>query len=158
MKVLQQLAAFLLAAGFVFALTACAKEAQETITPEEEVVGTDWRTYGWVNGAGTVTRGEETTDVLVCIFTDEAVFYYDDAVQTVYDAAVYPEPIEDAQSTFASVSFDDRNGDGDSDVQLIFVQDDGTQTELVWYWDAENGFVFQTDDAPAEIPAQERGM
>lgn len=56
--------------------------------------------------------------------------------------------MEDAQSAFQSISFEDLNGDGDSDVTLSFDGDGGTV--LVWYWDAAEGYVLQPDAAAAE--------
>ena len=48
---------------------ACAAPEQE---PEQEmqtdIAGADWRTYGQVSDAGTITRAGEQTSVLACVF------------------------------------------------------------------------------------------
>lgn len=129
----------------VLFLTAC---AQKQVQEEEEVpVGEDWRTWGWVNDAGTIINGEDSKQVLICIFTDEADIYLDDDSQTLYASLPYPDTMEDARDAYQSASFEDRNGDGSSDVCLAFSHADGTQTELVWYWEEENGFVLQAENS-----------
>ena len=127
----------------VILLTACAKpQAQEE---EAMPAGEDWRTWGWVNDAGTIVNGEDTKQVLVCIFTDEADIYLDDDSQTLYASLPYPDTMEDAREAYLRASFEDLNGDGSSDVRLTFSHADGTQTERVWYWEEANGFVLQTE-------------
>ena len=136
----------LLLALLCLAFAGCGRRAEEPEVPDEEIAGADWRTWGTVQAAGTIARGGEETDVLVCLYRDEAVFYYNDASQTPYDQVEYPAPLEDAQSAFQNISFDDLNGDGDSDVTLAF--DSGTV--LVWYWDPAEGYVLQPDAAAAK--------
>ena len=138
----------LLLALLCLAFAGCGRRAGEPEVPGEEIAGADWRTWGTVQAAGTIVRGGEETDVLVCLYRDEAVFYYDDESETPYDRVEYPAPMEDAQSAFQSISFEDLNGDGDSDVTLSF-DGDGV-TVLVWYWDAAEGYVLQPDAAAAE--------
>lgn len=135
----RKLAALLLAAALPAALAACAH------SEPEEPAGADWRTWGTVSDAGTITQNGEATDVLVCVFREQAAFYYDDATQTLFAEAAYPQAMDDAREAYQSVSFDDRNADGSSDVQLTFLHDDGTQTTLVWYWEDGTGFVLQPD-------------
>lgn len=70
-------------------LAACAACAEKQQEPEEEqqIAGADWRTWGWVNDAESITQGAKTTDALVCVFTDEIDLYLDDETQTLYAAA-----------------------------------------------------------------------
>ena len=55
---------------------ACAAPEQE---PEQEmqtdIAGADWRTYGQVSDAGTITRAGEQTSVLACVFDSGVEFY-----------------------------------------------------------------------------------
>lgn len=99
---------------------ACAAPEQE---PEQEmqtdIAGADWRTYGQVSDAGTITRAGEQTSVLACVFDSGVEFYLDEETQTFFAEAVFPEKIEGAHDLFEALSLDDLNGDGDSDVQLI---------------------------------------
>ena len=86
MRSSRKIAAALLALLMLAACAACAEKQQE---PEEEpqIAGADWRTWGWVNDAESITQGGKTTDALVCVFTDEIDLYLDDETQTLYAAA-----------------------------------------------------------------------
>ena len=53
--------------------------------------------------------------------------------------------IPDAQEYFNDISFDDINGDGESDVSLGFVYAPGDSTSLIWIWDPEERYVFRED-------------
>ena len=139
----RKLAALLLAVFMIAACAACAEKQQDEPEEEQQIAGADWRTWGWVNDAGSVTHGGKTSDVLVCVFTDEIDLYLDDETQTLYAAASYPETIDDAREAYAGCSLDDRNGDGESDLQAEFVRSDGEKRTLTWYWEAEKGFVYQ---------------
>ena len=121
------------------------QSAAELETPDEDVAGADWRTWGLVQDAGTIVHGGEETDVLVCVNTDCLDLYYDDDTQTLYDYAQYPIALEDAPSAYQGTSFEDQNGDGNSDLTATFVHDDGTETVFVWFWDADAGFVYWED-------------
>ena len=119
---------------------ACAAPDQE---PEQEmqtdIAGADWRTYGQVSDAGTITRAGEQTSVLACVFDSGVEFYLDEETQTFFAEAVFPEKIEGAHDLFEALSLDDLNGDGDSDVQLML-----TGQTLIWYYDAASeSYVYQ---------------
>lgn len=142
------------AALLCLVLAGCGHRTAELEIPGE-IAGADWRTWGTIQAAGTIVRDGEETEVLVCLDPDEAVFFYDSAAQTVFDSAVYPAVIEDAGTAFAGCTFDDQNGDGNSDVQLEFRHADGREAVLVWYWDAENGAYAFSAEASALAEAQE---
>lgn len=117
---------------------ACAAPEQE---PEQEmqtdIAGADWRTYGQVSDAGTITRAGEQTSVLACVFDSGVEFYLDEETQTFFAEAVFPEKIEGAHDLFEALSLDDLNGDGD--VQLML-----TGQTLIWYYDAASeSYVYQ---------------
>lgn len=128
-------------------LLAGCRSATEAPGQSGEAAGADWRTWGWVQDAGTVIHDGEQTDVLVCVNTDCIDLYYDDDTQTLYARLRCPAPLDNAQSAYQSISFADQNGDGASDAQVSFVQGDGTETVFLWYWDADAGFVSQ-ESAP----------
>lgn len=137
---------FALLLALMLVLTGCAANAAEEEEISGDTAGADWRTWGWVNDAGTLTRDGEKTDVLVCVFTDSIMLYLDDETQTVVGAAEYPETMEDAREAYVSVSLDDQNGDGYSDLRAVFASPSGEETVLNWIWDAESGaFVCQPD-------------
>ena len=60
------------------------------------------------------------------------MLFYDDDTQTAFADLRYPYAIEDAKQSYASMTLLDQNGDGSADVRLVFLHEDGTQTELVW--------------------------
>ncbi len=110
---------------------------------QEDTAGADWRVSGTVVGSGTITRAGEPVDVLVTVGENSAAFYRDQSEQILFDQVSFPEPVPNAQENFSAVSFDDRNGDGESDVQLRFTDENGNLTELNWLWNGESGYVFQ---------------
>ena len=104
----------------------------------DEVAGSDWRTTGVVQDSGTVTRNGADTFVLVCVHASDAAFYYDTEEQTLFGTVEYPSPLAgDAWEMYRSTDFSDRNGDGNSDVTMVF-DDGGDELVMVWLWDAES--------------------
>ena len=146
MKHWKRVSALLLALVLCLALAAF---GCETNTDEEwEAVGSDWRTWGLVDDYGTVTRSSETVNVCVCVTADSIELYYDEPSQVLLAQVTLPDGIEDADAAFNGVSFDDLNGDGDSDLTARFLYEDGTERTCIWYWDAgAAGFALQEDAA-----------
>ena len=62
--------------------------------------------------------------------------------------------MESAAKAYESISFVDRNGDGQSDATLTLKQGEKTIT-WVWYWEDKEGFVYQSEpnQAHPEISA-----
>ena len=139
MKMGKRLMALLLGLLVSLSAAACTRQSQE------EVPGEDWRTRGTVQGSGIITRSGEDTPVLVCVHQDGASFYYDTREQTPCGGVDYPCPFPgDAQEAFRYVDFADRNGDGCSDVSMLFEGD----ILMVWYWDgAQGAFVFRPEES-----------
>ena len=121
------------------ALSVAAQEKVVKLKMQTDIAGADWRTYGQVSDAGTITRAGEQTSVLACVFDSGVEFYLDEETQTFFAEAVFPEKIEGAHDLFEALSLDDLNGDGDSDVQLML-----TGQTLIWYYDAASeSYVYQ---------------
>ena len=112
---------------------------------QEEAAGADWRVSGVVVGSGAITRDGETVDVLVTVGENSAAFYRDQPEQVLFDSVTFPQRQPDAQQRFSALSFDDQNGDGASDVQLSFTDENGGVTELSWLWDGAEGYVFRAE-------------
>ena len=110
---------------------------------QEDAAGQDWRVSGIVVGSGAITRDGETVDVLVTVGENRAAFYLDAPEQTLYGSVTFPETQPNARECFQAVSFADLDGDGASDVQLSFCQENGDVTELIWRCDPAEGYVFQ---------------
>ena len=111
----------------------------------DDVAGDDWRTTGVVVGSGTITHDGESVDVLVTVSESSAAFYRDLPEQILFDSVSFPVNIPDAEQSFNAISFDDMDGDGESDVLVSFIHENGDATELVWIWDPVERYVFRED-------------
>ena len=111
----------------------------------DNVAGDDWRTTGMVVGSGTVTHDGESVDVLVTVSESSAAFYRDLPEQILFDSVSFPMSIPDAEQAFNAISFDDINDDGESDVLVSFIHENGDATELIWIWDPVERYVFRED-------------
>ena len=133
MKHLSKCLALVLTAALVLGLAACGKDT----------TGDDWRASGVVTDYGTITRDGERVPVCICLSTENAGFYYDRDEQVWFDGVEFPMALADALTAYRSTSFDDLDGDGQSDVTMIFDHGDGSTTELVWLWYDDTGFEFE---------------
>ena len=111
----------------------------------DDVAGDDWRTTGMVVGSGTITHDGESVDVLVTVSESSAAFYRDLPEQVLFDSVSFPMSIPDAEQAFNAISFDDINDDGESDVLVSFIHENGDATELIWIWDPVERYVFRED-------------
>lgn len=100
----------------------------------DDVAGEDWRTTGVVVGSGTITHDGESVDVLVTADPNSAAFYRDQEEQVLFDSVAFPETIEDISSSAFQISFDDQNGDGESDVLVEIGHEDMSNTTMLWLW------------------------
>lgn len=107
-------------------------------------VGGDWRTWGIINDFGTIVRDGAETTVCVCVGDLTVDFYLDREEQTVYASVAYPSRIDNADAYYRSVSFDDLNGDGNSDIRITFSFKDGEETTLAWLWE-DTEFVYHAE-------------
>ena len=107
----KRLTPLLMALLMCLSLAACSSS-------DDPEAGGDWRTTGIVVGSGTITHGGESVDVLVTISSESAAFYRDEAEQILFDSVSFPMAIPDAKDAFTSISFDDLNADGESDVYI----------------------------------------
>ena len=110
-----------------------------------DVAGEDWRTSGMVAASGTITHEGESVDVLVTVSESSAAFYRDLPEQVLFDSVSFPADVPDAERSFLAISFDDIDGDGESDVWVSFLHEDGDTTDLVWIWDPAARYVFRED-------------
>ena len=119
--------AIVLALLMALTLAACGDQNDDP----NDVVGGDWRVTGVVRDSGSITRDGGDIDVLVCVNADSADFCYDDETYAIYDYVDYPITLQgDPWEEFRSIDFADRNGDGDSDVAMLF-ELDGQQVLMV---------------------------
>ena len=130
------LAAFLFLLLGWFLLLAPAREQEDP--PEENIAGSDWRTWGIIDDYGTLVRDGETIAFCACVHTQDTTLYYDTEDQVLLAELVYPAPVENAEQRYLGMDTADRNGDGSSDVLLRFSQKEGT-LELLFCWDPETG-------------------
>ena len=127
----------LLAVILCLGLTACGGT--------NDVAGDDWRTTGVVAGSGTITHDGESVDVLVTVSESSAAFYRDLPEQVLFDSVSFPMNVPDAEQAFNAISFDDIDGDGESDVLVSFIHENGDADELIWIWDPAERYVFRED-------------
>ncbi|MCI6149962.1 MAG: hypothetical protein MR705_05965 [Flintibacter sp.] len=111
----------------------------------DNVAGDDWRTTGMVVGSGTITHDGESVDVLVTVSESSAAFYRDLPEQVLFDSVSFPMNIPDTEQAFNAISFDDMDDDGESDVLVSFIHENGDATELIWIWDPVERYVFRED-------------
>lgn len=123
----------------------------------DNVAGDDWRTTGMVVGSGTITHDGESVDVLVTVSESSAAFYRDLPEQILFDSVSFAMNIPDAEQAFNAISFDDRDGDGESDVLVSFIHENGDATELIWIWDPAERYVFREDLSTVSIEDEGRG-
>lgn len=123
----------------------------------DNVAGDDWRTTGMVVGSGTITHDGESVDVLVTVSESSAAFYRDLPEQALFDSVSFPMNIPDAEQAFNAISFDDMDDDGESDVLVSFIHENGDATELIWIWDPVERYVFREDLSTVSIEDEGRG-
>lgn len=111
----------------------------------DDVAGDDWRTSGIVVGDGTITHDGDSVDVLVTVSESSAAFWRDLPEQVLFDSVLFPMNIPDAEQAFNAISFNDIDGDDESDVLVSFIHENGDTTELIWIWDPVERYVFRED-------------
>ena len=112
----------LIASALVLALCLSAAACGKS----DDTAGDDWRASGAVVDSGTITHDGDSVDVLV-------------------DSVSFPVSIPDAEEAFHAISFDDIDGDGESDVLVRFLHKSGDTTEMIWIWDPVERYVFRED-------------
>ena len=95
-----------------------APAVQETDPPEEDIAGSDWRTWGIINDSGTLVQDGETIPFCACVHTGDTTLYHDTESQVLLAELDYPAPVENAEQRYLGMETADRNGDGSSDVLL----------------------------------------
>ena len=133
-----------LALALCLGLTACGNS--------DDVAGEDWRTTGVVVGSGTITHDDESVDVLVTADPNSAAFYRDQEEQVLFDSVAFPETIEDISSSAFQISFDDQNGDGESDVLVEIGHEDMSNTTMLWLWAPQERYVYQPEYSSFHVP------
>ena len=114
---------------------------------EGDIVGADWRTTGIIIDYGTITRGGENTEVAITMKRGKSSFYYDSPNQQLFESVLFPKEVEDSWGAFSSISFEDINGDGESDATIDFSHEDNSKTHFVWLWEQENGYMYQENQS-----------
>ena len=137
--------ALVLVAALCLSLAACGGT-------DNDITGDDWRVSGVVAGSGTITHDGESVDVLVTVSENGAAFYRDLPEQVLFDSVAFPEAIEDISSSAFQISFDDQNGDGESDVLVEIGHEDMSNTTMLWLWDPQERYVYQPEYSSFHVP------
>ncbi len=135
--------------AFCLSLAACGNS--------DNVAGDDWRTTDMVVGSGTITHDGESVDVLVTVSESSAAFYRDLPEQILFDSVSFPMSIPDAEQAFNAISFEDMDDDGESDVLVSFIHENGDATELIWIWDPVERYVFREDLSTVIVSGSDLG-
>lgn len=154
MNFLKKNCSLLSAAIVCLGLSACGDSNNNFDENPDEIVGNDWRVTGVVRDYGTITRCGEDTVVLVCVYTEDAAFYYDTEDQEIFSFVNYPLELADKIALSGSVwdmykktDFYDLNSDGNSDVTMTF-NDNGSELKAVWFWDTDSEmYLFQPSES-----------
>lgn len=109
-----------------------------------DTVGDDWRNSGEVVASGTIPHEDASVDVFGHGGRKQRSLLLGRTGQILFDSVPFPMTIPDAQEYFNDISFDDMDGDGESDVSLSFVYPAGESTSLIWIWAPEERYVFQS--------------
>ena len=140
----KQIVSFALAPALCLSLAACGDSG--------DAAGEDWRTTGVVVGSGTITHDGDSVDVLVTADPNSAAFYWDQEEQVLFDSVAFPETIEDIRSSAFQISFDDQNGDEESDVLVEIGHEDMSNTTMLWLWDPQERYVYQPEYSSFHVP------
>lgn len=105
--------------------------------PEEDIAGSDWRTWGIIDDSGTLVQDGETIPFCACVHTGNTTLYHDTESRCCGRARLSC-PCGEGEQRYLGMETADRNGDGNSDVLLRFSQEDGT-LELLFCWNPETG-------------------
>ena len=150
MNILKKYLALLPAAVLWLCLTACFNIFDDPEPPD--IIGDDWRTWGFICDNGTITRDGVDTDVLVCVYENRTDFFYDSKEQVQFGSVNYPLTLLLACDKLRGIDFADLNGDGNSDVTMTF-NDRGSEVVMVWFWDTESEqFVFRSEESQLSVP------
>ena len=101
------------------------------------VEGADWRTWGIIDAYGTLVADGNSTDVCVCLYADRAELYYDEESQSLFRTIEYPETLTTEQYENVTISFDDLDGDGNTDVTIGSITPDGAERRFSYVYDMD---------------------
>ncbi len=116
-------------------------QPDEPSNGDREIAGQDWRTWGTVDGTGTLHIGGTDVDVCACVFGDRVELYLDEPSQNLYKQIDYPKKLSTEQYEKANVQFDDYTGDGNTDVRVIVGDESAPEQWWTWVWDTDD-FVY----------------
>lgn len=177
MKNRTRVLALLLSLLLVLSLSACAGPAEEDVPTDDPVpentLSSDeteedpylaeldaqieqaryerehWYEFEDSVATGTIEQDGVAVDVRVYVNEDGFAFCYDEADgRELFETAPFPYTLTDARDALTDISFDDLNGDGNSDITASFHHSGGDDRTEVWYWDTgELAFVYREEDS-----------
>lgn len=108
-----------------------------------------WYEFADCIATGTIEQDGVAVDVCVYVNEDGFAFCYDEGSwHALFETAPFPYTLTDAQEALTGVSFDDLDGDGNSDITAAFHHSGGDDRTEVWYWDTgELAFVYSEEDS-----------
>lgn len=106
-----------------------------------------WYEFADCAATGTIEQDGVAVDVRVYVNEDGFAFCYDEADgRELFETAPFPYALTDAEEDLTGVSFDDLDGDGNSDITATFHHSGGDDRTEVWLWDTgELAFVYSEE-------------
>ena len=104
-------------------------------------------------GAGSIMRNGEQIEVLFFYDQETVYIYYNDYFYELkepklLDKAELPtDELHDTDWYAESFYTGDDNGDGNDDLQVTLRHADYSESNIVWTWDNDKGFVYQPDES-----------
>jgi hypothetical protein len=100
-----------------------------------EITGADWRTWGTIDGTGTLVAEGNETKVCVCLFADRAELYYDEPTQRLYKTIDYAQTLTDEQYKHVTINLTDFNYDDNTDIAIEVATDEGLELRMCYVYD-----------------------
>jgi len=101
-----------------------------------EIVGSDWRTYRGYISADFAHEGD--VDALVWVNTESIIIYLNQENQIEYQRVVYPYVTSDEGLAVQSFATGDYNNDTYTDMSVSLVNAEGETETVQWLWSAED--------------------
>ena len=99
------------------------------------VEGADWRTWGIIDAYGTLEAEGSSTDLCVCLYADRAELYYNEESQNLFKTIEYPETLTTEQYENVTITFEDLDGDDNTDITIGSITPDGAERRFSYVYD-----------------------
>ena len=102
-----------------------------------DIDGADWRTWGIIDGYGTIYADGLEFYVCACLYNDRAEIYYDEPDQRLYRTIEYAQTLTDEQLKNAKIIFSELNGDDNTDITIEVGTENTTELRMSYVYDMQ---------------------